>query len=363
MSGARIYQLGPGFDPLATSDGYDSPLTREEALSVAACSRAVDLVSTTVAGLPLERVDEAGRRVDLGWVAQPEATRPRFATLVDTVRDLYLDGVAYWQILRRDANGEPARGGVRYLPLNRVGYLTETDGSVTLTYDGVPIPRRDTLGFHGWHDGIRRHGARVLRTALALDQAAKRMADAPLPNTLLKNASTYELDDDEIDELIAGVKAARQASAIGYINAGVELETLGWDSAELQLVEARQYAAASVANLCGVPAAFIAGASATGASLTYSNVTQEARSLVDFGLTPPIKAIESRLSMSDVLGQAWTNQVTPRGSTVRFNLNGLLRGNPLERAQVYAVLVPLGVLTVEEARALEDLAPEGNPQA
>lgn len=356
---AKVYELGRTFDALLTTSLDTAPVTRADALSIPACSRGVDLICTTVAGLPLERIDAQGTRMPLGWVEQPEAGRPRFATLVDTIRDLIFDGRAYWYVHDKGSDGAPNFGGCEYIALERVGNITEASGRPGVTIDGNAVDRSRVIGFHGWHNGIRHHGARILRTAIALEQAAKHMADAPLPNTLLKNVSTYELDDAEIDALLEGVRQARQASAVGYINAGVDMEVLGWDAAQLQLVEARMFTAAQIANLVGVPSGHIAGASASGASLTYQNVTQENRALVDFGLTGPIKALESRLSMSDVMGRAWQNQVTPRGTVIRFDLNGLLRGNPLERAQVYAQLIPLGVLTVEEARDIEDLAPQG----
>jgi HK97 family phage portal protein len=232
-----------------------------------------------------------------------------------------------------------------------------------ITIDGKRVAAKDVIGFQGWHDGIRHHGSRILRTALALEKAAKRYADTPLPSMVLKNTSTYELDDTEITELLAGVKAARNTDAVGYINAGIELDTTGWDASELQLVEARMFTSAQIANLVGVPAGLIAGASASGSTLTYQNVAQDNRAFIDFGLSPALKAIESRLSMSDVMGKAWAHQVTPRGTVLRFNLQGILRGNPLERAQIYSSLIEAGVITAAEARLMEDLAPEGRQEA
>ncbi len=41
--------------------------------------------------------------------------------------------------------------------------------------------------------------------------------------------------------------------------------------------------------------------------------------------------------------------------TVRYALDDFLRGNPLERAQVYEVLNRIGVLSVDEIRRAEDL--------
>jgi hypothetical protein len=62
-------------------------------------------------------------------------------------------------------------------------------------------------------------------------------------------------------------------------------------------------------------------------------------------------AIEQRLSDIDI---------TPRGSLVRFDLDDFYRGNPLERADIYTKLVPLGIMTVDEARTMEDLVNNGN---
>lgn len=85
-------------------------------------------------------------------------------------------------------------------------------------------------------------------------------------------------------------------------------------------------------------------------SLTYSNVTSERRSLVDFSLRPYIAAIEQRLSMDDM---------TARGTTVRFVLDDYLRGNPQEQVEVLAKMQDYGWIDADEARAMLDLAPRG----
>jgi len=341
---------------------YTSEVPRDLCLSVPGVLRGVTLIATTIAGLPLERVDSAGQRVDLGWLEQPEAARPRFSTINDTIVDLILDGRAYWRIHERDSQGAPRFGGCEYVAMSRVGDLPLANGGHTITVDGQPVDPRDVIGFSGWHDGIRRHGSRIIRTAVALEAAAKRYADTPLPNVTLVNTSGYVLNDTEIDALIQDYKAARNQEGVGYVNAGVDPKVIGWDAAQLQLVEARQFTNTQLANLLGLPAQYIAGAaSSSGGTVTYQNITQDSRALIDYGIKAPIGAVESRLSMSDTLGAAWANQVTPRGTRVRVSLDGLLRGSPLERAQLYAQLIPLGVLTVDEAREMEDLTPTGRP--
>lgn len=362
-SSAVVYDLTTG-QRVDVSGVWEAPITRALALSVPAVLRGVSLVATTVAGLPLIRYGADGARADLGFLEQPEAGRPRFATFTDLGMDLILEGVAYLYVRERDGRA-PAFGGCAYIAPDRVAVeAADHRNPQRVTIDGDPVNPADVIGFHGWHDGILNHGSRIIRTALALEAAARRYADTPLPSVVLVNTSGYDLTDTEISDLIRAYKAGRNQEGVGYVNAGVEIKPIGWDASQLQLVEARQYTATQVANLVGVPAHVIAGAAAQGGgNLTYQNTTQENRVLIDYGLKPLARALETRLSLSDVAGAAWANQVTPRGHRVRVDLDALLRGNPTERADLYAALIPLGVLTVDEARALEDLAPGGPADA
>jgi hypothetical protein len=52
------------------------------------------------------------------------------------------------------------------------------------------------------------------------------------------------------------------------------------------------------------------------------------------------------------------NDITPRGSIVKFDLEEFYSPSAIERADIYAKLIPLGVMTVEEAREREMLINE-----
>jgi hypothetical protein len=344
---------------------WDQPVSREVALTLPGLRRGVNLLAVTVASLEWKRRNANGDPKPLGWFAQPEAGRPRFQTLKDLIYDLTFDNVGFWRILRREASGEPALGGVEYVKLSRIQDNRSTSGDFMI--DGRPVVSlANIVGFEGWHGdgGLLRAGARTIRIGLALDAAAKRYADVPQSATDLVNDSTMDLDDDEIDALIAEYKRSRNAEGVGYISKGLRVERNGWSSKELQLIEARQYNDTQLANLIGVPPDAVAGASAqSGGSLTYSTTVLEARKLIDHGAIGPINAIESRLSLTDPMGSAWSGQVTPRGDTIRADVDSRLRGNPLDRAQLYSILVPLEILTKDEARAMEDLAPSGGTVA
>lgn len=338
-------------------------VSRELALSIPSVLRGVTLISTTIAGLPLERIDSRGQRVELGWLRQPEAGRPRFATVVDTITDLILDGRAYWRIIQRDTSGAPAFGGCEYIALHRIGDIRLADGGHTITIDGKVVDPGDVLAFEGIHNGIRRHGARLIRMLLSLEAAAKRYADTPLPSVTLVNESGYVLDDDEIDAALAEYKTARNQEGVGYVK-DLKPVVTAWDSAQLQLVEARQYTNTLTASLLGLPEQYIPGAATSaGGAIRYQNVTQDARALIDYGLKQWIAPFEARLSMSDIQGSAWANQVTPRGTTVRVVLDGLLRGNTKEQAEIAEILIRSGVITPEQAAAMFDFIPKGQVPA
>ena len=92
-----------------------------------------------------------------------------------------------------------------------------------------------------------------------------------------------------------------------------------------------------------------------GDSLTYANVTEEARAFAIHSLRPWLVRIERAFSNDPDL--------CPGGSYVQFDLDGLLRGDAKERAEFYTAALGdekhPGWLRREEVRELEDLPPEG----
>lgn len=342
------------------SGAFQSKVSRSIAMSIPSLARAVTIKVTQVAALEWERIDGQGNRIDLGWLAQPEAGRPRFATLCDLGYDLVFDGVGYLRVLDRTATGEPKRGALEYLELSRVSQYQDAKGQWRIAVDGKDVPASNIIGFQGWHDGILNHGARTIRMALALEAAALRYANSPLPSERIVNKSDFPLDDDEITALLGAYKTARNSEGVAYLEGQIEVQTVGFDAKQLQLIEARQFINAQMCDLAGINPAYVAGAAAgTQGTIEYQNVTMNARALVDYGLKDLVVALESRMSMSDATGDAWAMQVTPRGTTVRANMDSLLRGNAKERAELWEILLRIGVVTVDQVQAYEDLAPVG----
>jgi HK97 family phage portal protein len=218
------------------------------------------------------------------------------------------------------------------------------------TVDSVGVPFNGVgslIVFWGPDEGVLARAGRTIKTAIELESAALRMAQEPVPQMVLRNEG-MNLPEDQKESLLNAFKSARRTRSTAYVEGPINLDIVGFDSAQLQLVEARAYTASEIARAVGIPAWYI---NAESASSTYSNVSAERRALVDFSLRIYLSAVEARLSQDDI---------TPRGQYVEFELDDFLRGNPNERVDTIVKLLDAGIISIEEARAMEDLAPRGN---
>jgi hypothetical protein len=216
-----------------------------------------------------------------------------------------------------------------------VGYLL--DGTLT---PGSGIG--SVIRFDGLDEGVLSRAGRTIRAALELEKAAELYAKEPVPTMVLKSNGT-NLTPERISRLLESWKTARSTRATAFLNADVELTALGFDPAKLQLNEARQYVALEIARAAGIPAYFI---SAETTSMTYSNSVSERKSLIDFSLRAILTCLEQRLSMPDF---------TPYGTEIRFSVDDFLRGDALQRAQVYEILNRIGAMSIEQIQEEEDL--------
>jgi HK97 family phage portal protein len=328
------------FYPLATA-------SRQQAMAVPTLARARNIICSTIASLPLEqRIKVSGVRVEPNRVInQPDSRVPGSAIYSYIAEDLLFHGVAYGQVLAMYADGR-IQEWTRVSPDRVVQTLNALQTEITAyQVDGSYVPSMGVgslVVFTGLDEGLLSRAGRTIRAAVALENASETFAKEPVPMMVLKSNGT-NLTSERINKLLEAWRVARLNRSTAFLNADVELQALGIDPDKLQLVQARQYVALELCRAAGLPAWF---ASAEQTSMTYSNAISERRSLVDFSLRPVLTAIEQRLSMPDFVGQ---------GNEIRYDLDDFLRGNPLERAQVYEILNRIGAMSVAEIREEEDM--------
>lgn len=349
---AEMYPVNPmnlGYTP---DMGYLQPVSRRAAMTVPAVARARNIIAGTIASLEMQTYLEATEAEipNRPVIKQPDPSLARGTTVVWTIDDLLFYGQAHWQVLAISPEDGRVTQARRIDPL-RVNTRTDATGQMILAYtvDGVDVPMRGVgslITFWGPDEGVLNRASRTINAAIELEAAALRMAQEPIPAMVLRNEG-MNLPADQKEALLTAFKSARRTRSTAYVEGPINLEVVGLDSAQMQLTEARAYTASEIARVMNIPAWYINAESATS---TYSNVSAERRSLLDFSLRPYLDAFESRLSMDDI---------TPRGQYVEIEMDDFLRGNPTERVDIIVKLLDSGIINIDEARAMEDLAPRG----
>jgi len=350
---AEMYPVNPmnlGYQP---DLGYLQPVSRRAAMTVPAVARARNIIAGTIAALEMSTYLEATEAEipNRPVIKQPDPSLARGTTVVWTIDDLLFYGQAHWQVLAVSTEDGRVTQARRIDPL-RVNTRTDATGQMIIAYtvDGQVVPMKGVgslITFWGPDEGILNRASRTINAAIELEAAALRMAQEPIPAMVLRNEG-MNLPADQKEALLTAFKSARRTRSTAYVEGPINLEVVGLDSAQMQLTEARAYTASEIARVMNIPAWYINAESATS---TYSNVSAERRSLLDFSLRPYLDSFESRLSMDDI---------TPRGQYVEVEMDDFLRGNPTERVDVIVKLLDAGIINIDEARAMEDLAPRGS---
>jgi HK97 family phage portal protein len=353
-----VTDVQAGLTPVQIADsvynilGGSTNTTRALAMSVPSVARARGIICGTVGSLPLTTFNRiTGEYVDPHRVInQPDPRVAGFVVYCWLAEDIWMYGAGYGQVLEMYSatDGGRVRAWTRVSP-DRVTVDTDFLNTTINGYkvDGKAVPINGVgsiIRFDGPDEGLLHRAGKTIQAAVYLENAAVNYAKEPAPSMVLKSNGT-NLTAERISSLLSAWKTARQSRSTAFLNADVELQQFGFDPKTMQLSEARQYVALELARACGIPAYFL---SAETTSMTYTNAVNERRSLVDFSLRPILKAIEERLSLPDFV---------PNPVMVRFDLDDFLRGNALERAQVYEILNRIGAMSVEQIQREEDLIP------
>jgi HK97 family phage portal protein len=335
--------------------GGPTNTTRQLAMSVPSVARARNIICGTIGSLPLTTFNRiTGQYVDPHRVInQPDPRVAGFVIYNWLAEDIWLYGVGYGQVLEMysSTDGGRVRAWTRVSP-DRITVDTNFKNTEITGYkvDGMAVPLTGVgsiIRFDGPDEGLLHRAGKTISAAVFLENAAVNYAKEPAPSMILKSNGT-NLTAERVSSLLSAWRTARQTRSTAFLNADVDLKEFGYDPKSLQLAEARQYVALELSRACGIPAYFL---SAETTSMTYSNAVSERRSLVDFSLRPILKAIEERLSLPDFV---------PNPVMTRFALDDFLRGNALERAQVYEILNRIGAMSVEQIQREEDLIPNEN---
>lgn len=295
-------ELDPIGELFGLADSSNIFITEKTARSIPVVAKADRLLTTNLARMPLvSRKGGLPTDPQMGFLQQPEADRPRSATITSIGRALMYRPCAWLIVQRRDAYGWPARGGVKYLKPKDA--TLDAEGRLTHAW-GEPVTARDIIQFDSPDGGLLYAGVKTLRRAVILDRAASLAEENPVPSIDLHNVGNQSLDETQIRDLLKSWRTARANYGAGYTDKSIEAKTLGIQDSQL-LIDAQRQMDVNLARQVGIPA-WAADVAVEGATLNYQNRQSRAWELIDLYLTGYMTPIADRLSMNDVCPMGWT---------------------------------------------------------
>jgi HK97 family phage portal protein len=325
------------------------------ALQVPTVAKCFQLLTGTIGGIPMNLYNKTTGE-ELGspiWLQQPDIRQPRSVTIAYTVQSLAAYGQAFWQVKSQYSDdGRPAR--FEWVANTRI--TTKLNARSTeveyYTLNGEALPNNGVgslITFQALNPGVLQTGARTIQAALDLERAAAISAATPMPTSIIKNNGA-DLPEAQIQGILAGWKAARQSRSTAYLTSSLELQTFGFSPSEMLYDSAKLSLSTEICRLMNIPAYM--ASSDQNKSMTYQNVLDSRKEFYAYSLAPYVCAVEDRLSMNDI---------TNAQNVVRFDVNEtFLRADTMERLLVIEKLLGLGLITLDQAMAMEDLSPNGD---
>lgn len=130
--------------------------------------------------------------------------------------------------------------------------------------------------------------------------------------------------------------------------ADLDFKSLSIEPEAAQFIETRKLSRSEVAAIFNLPAHMINDLDRA----TFSNISEQAIQFVRHTIMPWVQNWEQELNR-----RIFTPAERLAGYYVKFNLGGLLRGTPKERAEFYHYAITDGWMTRNEVRLFEDLNP------
>jgi HK97 family phage portal protein len=347
--GAGVYTFGGLFN----SSGIPF-IDRNLALQVPSVSRCRNLICGVIASIDLELIQKStGRKLENPvWLDQFDLRQPRSVTISYLVESLLLYGVGYLRV-NSVYQDDLRPSGFEWVANTRVTVTTDQYGDEVDYYsiNGQRVPDSGVgslVTFQSLLPGVLETGGRTIQAALDIQKAASVAAATPMATGFIKNSGA-DLPEAQIQGLLASWRAARNSRATAYLTSTLDYQPVGYSPKDMTYNESSQYLSTEIARLMNCPAFMIS--SDMNNSMTYQNIIDGRKEFVAYSLQPYISAIENRLSMDDI---------TRRGNVVRFALDEtFLRADTMARLLAIEKMLTLDLITVDEARALEELSPDG----
>lgn len=357
-----------GYSPLSFSYNSSTSYKGGKAMLLSALYRCVDVISDSVASLPLEpyMMDEQGYKRKLYnhpcyniLNREPNNKMSRFTFMKTLVVSTLLKGDGYAYI-ERDNNGNVK--ALHYIDSGKVTINEETDGTISYSISGMKnrISDKDIIHIINFtYDGI--HGISTLthaRNTLGLSSDAENHASGFFKSGanvggILKVNST--LNDKQKEGLKQSWNNAFGSNAstpngVAVLEANMDFQPITVNPSDAQLLETRKFNIKDICRFFGVPPTKVFDFS----DASYNTLEATQLQFLTDCLSPLLEKIESEFERK---------LFKPNEKfkiDVRFDTSAMLRTDKQAEADYINKLFYMGAISINEIRKKLDLSPIEN---
>lgn len=332
-----------------------APVTVDSSLQLLAVYGCVQMICDMISTLPVDtyRRLSDGTSVEIpkpAWLKQPTVDLDFVDWCGQVLSSLLLHGNAYVAVLRNQTGAI-----VELIPLDpTVVVVKRQSGRKVFQVNGQDYPGEilhvKGLMLPGSDVGLS--PVEYARQSIGLGLSAQEYGanffdrEGNMPGVIEIPKPTQPGVMTEMAKLWKKQRSKSNRGLPGVLSDGAQWKPTGVTNEQAQFLATRQFTAAEIAGQMFLLDPSDLGIGVPGTSLTYANLEQRNVRRVQVTLLRWIVRLEAAISAL---------LYNPR--YMKFNVEGLLRGDTLNRYQSYAVGITNGFLLPEEARELEDLPP------
>lgn len=348
-----------GFGKAATNKNVTEQ-TSIQLTSVYACVR---VIAETIASLPLnvyrrngDGSQEVAHDHELQWLLHdvPNDEMTSFVWREQMLTQLLLWGNSYTQIIR---SGKKSIVQLYPLLSSNMSVDREANGNLKYEYqlaDGSTVQLRPeevlhipALGF----DGVMGYSPIALaKAAIGLSLAAeeyggKFFANGAMPTGVLEHPGKPKDMERVRASWNKAYGGSENAGKVAILEEGMKFSRISMPNNEAQFLETRKFQVNEICRIYRVPPHMIGDLE----HATFSNIEHQSISFAVHTIRPWVVRIEQAINRALI-------PENERGKVyVRFNMDGLMRGDYKSRMEGYAIARQNGWMSANDIRALEDM--------
>ncbi|WP_040197187.1 phage portal protein [Candidatus Soleaferrea massiliensis] len=363
-------RVGGAFSFLFGGTTSGKTVNERTAMQSAAVYACVRILSEAIAGLPLHvyryRMDGGKERVaqhPLYYLLhnEPNPEMTSFVFRETLMSHLLLWGNAYAQVVR---NGRGQAVALYPLLPNKMEVSRATNGELVYTYrrdteesrlnpsGGTVTLRRDEvlhvpgLGFDGL---IGYSPIAMAKNAIGMSLATEEygaafFANGANPGGVLEHPGVVK-DPERLRESWHAQFSGHNAHKVAVLEEGLKFHQMSIPPEQAQFLETRKFQINEIARIFRVPPHMVGDLEKS----SFSNIEQQSLEFVKYTLDPWVVRWEQSLQQSLILPSEKPSLF------IKFNLDGLLRGDYQSRMNGYAVGRQNGWMSANDIRELEDM--------